>query len=563
MACRGVQKAVSNLSAELEHLPNRMSSVPSIIRSLVDEKPVPMSSDAARRIRKLRHDTGGAAVAYVKCVLPLVQLCISDIKGYFKHYQDLPMDEWRKRIRAITQEVKEHKEVCDTLVAIHEHLMTKLKQQEDDATRFMNERKCLAAKLEEEANAFRNEGRTVVGVGSVFSGTLAFLVSPIGAAVAGAVITTCSLFAAKTKIDQGTKKDEEASKESAAVAVIRDTLLPALRKFINIAQCASEAFAVLQNELEAFQEKGEKAMEGDEPEYIHYKVMNGKAKRIISSCTNSGAEIHSCLSNVDAFTAEELDSDNLEKSLEEVEKFLLMKCTSKKVINKMLKALSIDGELSDGDELTDGDEPTNGDENKNELPKELRALVFVVSIALFANFLMELVSLTFFTFAALCEMEKGELPKELRALVFIAFIALFAYFPAELVSLTLLAFIALCEMEKGEFSKTIFALFFLVFIVLLAYFPNLLLTLILLTFIAQCKVSQGELIFFEFFTLFTLFECFPRSFLTLTLFAFIALWDIEEIELIFFGFIALFVYFPKILFTLNYFAFLVLWQMKQ
>jgi len=365
MASERAQQAVSNLSTELEHLPERVSLVPSLITSLVDEQPIPMSSDEACRIRKLRHDTGNAAVAYIKCVLPLEQLCISDIKGFFEHYQYLAMDEWWKRIKITTQEVKEHKEVCDTLVAVHEYLMTKLKQQEDNATKFMNERKYLADKLEREATKFRNQGKAVVGVGSVLSGALPFLVSPIGAVVAGVVIATSSLLAAKTKMDQSGEKDKEAKKESAAVADIEKTVIPVLSKFSSALNCMSGLFAALQEELETLQKKGEKAME-EEPTKLHYKVMKGKAKRIIERCTNSREIIHSSVSNVETILAtKKLDVDYVEKSLLEVKHFISKKCANGKVIDKMMKA------LCNSEEVTDRDKPINGDRNQNKLSAEL------------------------------------------------------------------------------------------------------------------------------------------------------------------------------------------------
>jgi len=334
MASEEVKQQVSISSDKLEGVHKTMRAFSLSMRALFLENRTLTSSSEAAKFEKLRDDTRNDAVAYVKGGLPLVKQCVSDIKCYFEYYIDLTKDEWWTFIADIVEEVKARKEACNALVDIHEHFLSEVKTLQDDATILMEESHDLAAKYEEEASKLE---MSALRKGAFCA---ALLLIP---QLSGPISLTWGVEAISspmTSMDQGTEKEKTANAEIAVVAAVRDTLGPALSEFISVLRCISGLFEVLQQELETIQEKGEKAMEGEKPKDIHYKVMNKNAGRIVNHFNDVIKELPSIRSDFQAIPIEGLDDHYVERLLLMANECISRHCTNTKMLNKMKTTLT-------------------------------------------------------------------------------------------------------------------------------------------------------------------------------------------------------------------------------
>ena len=333
MEPENVKQELSISCDELQKATKSMKVFSLSTRALFLENTTLTSSSTAEMFEKLRDDTRNVAVAYAKGGLPLVKKCVSDIKGYFEYYEDLTKDEWWDNIAIIVKEVKAHKEACNALVEVHEHFLCEVKKLKDSATMLMKERKDLAAEYENEASKLR---MTALGKGAL---GLALLLIPQLSAPAALAMGTGAMSSVMACMDQGSKEDKKASAEIAIVAVIRDNVVPALSEFISALTCLSRLFAVLQEELETLQGKGEKAMEGEEPKDIHYKVMKKKAGRIMNYCNDLIKELPSIRSDLSAIPTKGLDDHYVEGLLLMVKESVSKHCANTEMLNTLMKTV--------------------------------------------------------------------------------------------------------------------------------------------------------------------------------------------------------------------------------
>ena len=112
------------------------------LRSLYAENDVGTSTDVSRKFRKLRDNTRQDAILYLKCHLPISTATkfVSSIKEYFEYYDwVLAYEEWCEMLPDIRAETRTYKEIAQTLLEMHEELMTSLKKREDEAKMIMKE----------------------------------------------------------------------------------------------------------------------------------------------------------------------------------------------------------------------------------------------------------------------------------------------------------------------------------------------------------------------------------------------------------------------------------------
>ena len=331
MASNEVQKELTSLEKQLVEAPKNMRLFSLSMRSLFTENAVGTSSNTAVRFRKLRDETRNDAVVYVKGVLPVVKQCVSDIKGYFEYYQDLTIDEWWENLRYIIEEAKAHKEACEALIAIHEDIITELKKRQDDAKILVSETRDLSAEYEKKAKELqaRAETKSSWAIGLMFIPVVNIIASPILG------------MSAQTDVVNAVAKEMESKIQIAAATTVSNVLVPALTAFVDGLQDIAGFFAVIHQELETFQHKGEKAMDAENPKQIHYYTMKGKAHRMMEGCNSFFAVLPSVRTDLEAIPIEGTDQNYVDRWMESQMAVIKDKCSSQNLIKKLVKAITI------------------------------------------------------------------------------------------------------------------------------------------------------------------------------------------------------------------------------
>ena len=335
MASQDVQDQLEVVSTQLVQIPDSMRQFSLSMRSLFVENAVGTSSDTAERFRKLRDDTRNNAVAYVEGALPVVKQCVSDIKGYFEYYLDLSMEDWSENIDYIIEEARAHKETCSALIVIHENMKVELKKQENDAKILMCEMKDLSAEYERRANDLKTSAKFKNAIACTLS-----LVPRIN-------VIAAPLFTLMACYDeaQAVASAKEAEIQIAAVAAVRDALVPALTNFLEGLRHIAGFFQVIEEELETFQNKGTKAKEEESKRLrkLHYNVMKGKAGRIMGGCQSFFAVLPSIRSDLEAIPTEGVDRNYVDRWMQNQRRIILEKCSKEDVIKKLMDVINRDG----------------------------------------------------------------------------------------------------------------------------------------------------------------------------------------------------------------------------
>jgi len=327
MASEEIKQQVSTSSDKLGDVRKSIRKFSLSMRDMFVDNETLTSSSAAARFKKLRDDTRNVAVAFAKVGLPLIKQCVSDINSDLEYYIDLTKDKWWTVIADKVEEMKAHKEAFNALVEIHEHFLSELRTLQDDAFILMDERPDVAAMYEDEANNLKIKALLLTG----FSAALSYIPQLSG------IVALAVGQSARSSMDQSTRRNQQASAENAVVAAIRDTAVPALREFIKALECINCLFGVIQDQLDTLQVKGEKAIEGEKPKYLHYKLMKKKAGQIMNHCNELIKELPSIRSDLLAIPMQGLDDHYVERFQLIANECISRHCTNTKMLNKMKK----------------------------------------------------------------------------------------------------------------------------------------------------------------------------------------------------------------------------------
>ncbi|CAH3160040.1 unnamed protein product, partial [Porites lobata] len=103
------------------------------MRSLYVEKAVGSKAEAAVKFRELRDDTRNDAMVYLKGILPLSTKFVSSISEYFEYFDALEFEEWCNMLSDILEETIGYRQLCETLLQMHEDILVPLKKRQDEA----------------------------------------------------------------------------------------------------------------------------------------------------------------------------------------------------------------------------------------------------------------------------------------------------------------------------------------------------------------------------------------------------------------------------------------------
>jgi len=295
MATNEVQQQVDDLIFKLEDVPQNMKAFSLSMRSLYAESAVGTTADTAKRFRALRDDIRNNAAAYVQGVLPGVKQCVSDIKNYFEHYQDLSMDEWSDSIDPIIQEIEAHQEEHDSLIRIHKEITDNLKKRESDAIELINELTDLSVNYERKIEQ-PEQSRTIFYFLFLILNAFAYLFAAI------------KNFVSRNNVHPTLVEDVAAEKEAKiqadAAVIVRDRSMPALSKFVDGIKDIACFFAVVYQEIMSFQNKEDTSKNAQELKRMHYNTMKGKASQVMGACIRFFAELPSIRSDLDSIPTE-------------------------------------------------------------------------------------------------------------------------------------------------------------------------------------------------------------------------------------------------------------------
>ena len=203
----------------------------------------------------------------------------------------------------IREETKTYKEVAQTLLEMHEELMTCLKKREDDAKIIMSEFKDLQHEYEME----KRKLKTAAEANMDWALTLWYI--PGINLVAYPLLKSI----ANENTAKAIAKGAQSQLNEAAALVVANTLIPALSSFINGLKEAAGFFQVVGKELQSFEGKAGKNLES--PKQLHYKVMSKAATEVKSLCQAFYAALPDVRTDFAAIPNGDTDQNYVDKRL--------------------------------------------------------------------------------------------------------------------------------------------------------------------------------------------------------------------------------------------------------
>ena len=350
---------VDVLRENLRIMPKNMCLFSLSIRSLYANKAVGTSTDVSKRFRKLRDDTRKDAILYLKCHLPISTKFVSSIKEYFEYYDALDYEEWCELLPDIREETRIYKEVAQTLLEMHEVLMTSLKKREDDAKIIMTEFEDLQSAFEEQKKILEASAESRMK----WAFTLLF--------VPGVNLIATPLLTSLAREDtvRAIAKGGQAKVHEAAVIVVAETLIPALSHFIDGLRKAAGFFEAMENDMQSFEGKAETNI--DSPKRLHYKVMRQKAKEMKSLCQAFYAALPDVRTDFEAIPNKGTDQNYvdkwLKKELAQIEK---KRSTVQRYLLAVFKGSEAGGEAKGDEESKDGEKAEDKKKYEDEESSE-------------------------------------------------------------------------------------------------------------------------------------------------------------------------------------------------
>ena len=322
------QNDVADLRQQLKSMSTDMRMFSLSMRSLYAEKAVGTDTGPARRFRKLRDDTRNDAMVYLKGVLPLSTKFVASISEYFEYYEALDYKEWCEMLSDILEETVGYRELCETLVKMHEDILVPLKKRKDQALIIVKEMKDLQAEFEKKKKELEDSAETkrAWAIGLAFVPFVNMIATPVLGA------------AADSDLAEAIAKGSEARVQGAAAVTVSETLIPALEAFIDGIKKAAGFFSVMEHELRKFEGKAEKGVKDPKP--LYYKVMNKEARDMKSICQAFYAVLPDVRTDFLAIPTEGTDQNYIDKWLEKQKTTIQEKCKAGRLASKLLSAIT-------------------------------------------------------------------------------------------------------------------------------------------------------------------------------------------------------------------------------
>ena len=261
------------LKKPLLQMPEYMKIFSLSMRSLyADEAVSKTSTDAARKFRKLRDETRQHAVVYLKYILPVTTEFVMVLKDFFATYDALSFEEWREMLPDILDETTSHKDLAQTVVTMHQELMTPLKERQDAAEIILKKHKDLQERYEKQSELLAGSAE------SSRKWAIALLFIPVVNLIAYPLLRS----RAKEDEAKAIAKHAESEIHEAAALVVAKTLIPALTNFVDGLIKAAGFFQTMESELQSMVETTDKSF--DTRKRLYFMRGKNEAKDLKSLC---------------------------------------------------------------------------------------------------------------------------------------------------------------------------------------------------------------------------------------------------------------------------------------
>ena len=323
-----MENKVKELDDSIRDMPDAMRTFSLTMRSLYADKAVGTNDELAKRFRNLRDETRNDALVYLKGILPISTKFVSCISEYFEYYEALDFEEWCDMIAEILEETTSNRQLCETLLQMHEDIMVPLKKRRDSAKIMINEFKELTETYQRQSKDLKEKAICK----REWAHSLLYV--PVVNLVA------YPLLHASANIDlvESIAKNKQADIAEAASITVAEALIPALEEFMTGLRKAASFFSVMEQELRKFESKAEKAK--SEPKNLYYKVMRKQAEGMKSTCQVFYAVLPDVRTDFLAIPTEGTDQNYVDKWLEQQKKTIQEKCRVSTLALKLLKALT-------------------------------------------------------------------------------------------------------------------------------------------------------------------------------------------------------------------------------
>ena len=322
---RKTERDVKMLEDALKDMTVYMRIFSLTMRSLYVQHAVGTNEEPAREFRKLRDDTRNDAIVYHQYILPVSTKFVSSIREYFEYYDALNYEEWCEMLPDILQETKGYKELCDTVLQMHEDFLVPLKKRNDEVLLLVTKFEDLEVEYEKKKRELEERAQKNLDW-AIFLSFVPYI-GPMAAQVLGGL---ADLHMAKAVVE-----GQQAKIQEAASVALSKALIPALEKFINGIEIAAGFFSTIEHELMSFKNKASNA--DDDPKKCHYMVMKKEAEDMKSICQTFYAVLPAVRTDFKAIPTEGTNENYVDEWLEKLKKTIREKCSVPGLAAKMLR----------------------------------------------------------------------------------------------------------------------------------------------------------------------------------------------------------------------------------
>ncbi|XP_046857507.1 uncharacterized protein LOC124450893 isoform X2 [Xenia sp. Carnegie-2017] len=250
----------------------------------------------ASEFRKLRDDTRSDAIVYIKNVLPVCTKFVECLKDYFEKYEKLSFDKWNSSLQAIRDETKKYEENGKAVLEMHKDLLIPLKQRELEANNLIQKFEALQMEYEKRASILKETAK------KQRKWALWLALIPYA--------KPYLLALSDQNIVQALAKDEHVFINECAVIIVAETLIPAIKEFIECLEKANAFLEVTERELNVFL-KYLDSNDLEERKERFYQKMQSQSRDMIGPCEEFCSTLSSIEADFLSFLNEGMDITNI------------------------------------------------------------------------------------------------------------------------------------------------------------------------------------------------------------------------------------------------------------
>ena len=322
---KSVEENLSTVATSIGEFAENMRLFSLHMRALYTTEAVGGSSDAAKKLRKVRDATRNDAQVYLKGILPVCHTFVSSIKNLFEFYQFLNYDEWDENLEDILEEAEQNEELSSYILKIHESFLTTMKERQDEANIATAELHELTVKkkdiLKNTAEEVQTAGRWVKMMNFF---PVNILLEPL------------LRFVFSGKVSEYLADECNSHIATAALLKINNSLIPALKAFVEGLTKAAAFFSIVHNDLREFKRSGDAVLE--KKKRRHFGIMQGKASIIMNNSDRFLGVLPDVRTDFEVIPVTGTDENYVDKWLQRQKALIEKECgiTLKNRILKML-----------------------------------------------------------------------------------------------------------------------------------------------------------------------------------------------------------------------------------